>query len=704
MFTWTKNIFKFTAALFMHKDISFRLLLIFFLILANVAQAQDTLVVPDSVDKEVVDYYEMSLEQLQKLKAVGVSSELEQLINSLISVASKKPLTARESPSIVSLITEEEIRRSGARDLIDVLSLVPGFDFGMDVEGVVGISTRGNWVHEGKMLLLVDGQEMNEPLFGTTQFGNHFPVQQIKKIEIIRGPGSAIYGGYAEYGVINIVTKGGSDMKGITAGVTYGQMVESVARKNVDLYAGGKKGDFEGSIGAFIGQGQRSDKQFTDFYGGTYDMKNNSSLDPMFFNVAASYKDFSARYILDNYSLVSADGYDAVKVPYRQHFISSMAELKYNNVIDNKWTITPRFNYKRQVPWKTPADSLTDEYHRVVERISGNLSFSYNLTRKINIVFGGEMYHDKAQDLADSSTFISGEKSVSYLNSAAFLQSIVKLRLVNIILGARFDNHSEYGSAFVPRVGLTKRFHKFHFKLLYTDAFKAPSIENIDLQDSTGMKPEKTSVAELELGYQIGRNSILTLNLFDIETRSTIAYYFNDSTGMDAYHNIGNAGSRGLELEYKVKNKWGYINLNYAFYSVEGKDKIEDYAVPENNKVLLAFPSHKINLSASYAINKHLSVAPSLLWRGERFGYTGIDSSGTEIVSSFKPSLYANIFITCDNIFTKGLNISAGVYNIFNEAQYFIQPYNSGHAPLPAGSREFVFRLSYTLNFKKGGS
>src|SRR5207253_11346941 len=105
--------------------------------------------------------------------------------------------------------------------------LVPGMDFGVDVEGVVGLGMRGNWAHEGKVLLLLDGQEMNEIMFATTQFGNHVCVDQIEKIEIIGGPGSAIYGGFAEYGVIDIITKGGSDLNGISVTGTYGQMKDA---------------------------------------------------------------------------------------------------------------------------------------------------------------------------------------------------------------------------------------------------------------------------------------------------------------------------------------------------------------------------------------------------------------------------------------------------------------------------------------------
>jgi outer membrane cobalamin receptor len=90
---------------------------------------------------------------------------------------------------------------------MEVLRNVPGFEFGLDVEGVVGLGIRGNWAHEGKVVLFIDGQEMNESLYSTLQFGNHYPVEHIDRIEIIRGPGSALHGGFAAYAVINIITR-----------------------------------------------------------------------------------------------------------------------------------------------------------------------------------------------------------------------------------------------------------------------------------------------------------------------------------------------------------------------------------------------------------------------------------------------------------------------------------------------------------------
>ncbi|HEY5947060.1 MAG TPA: TonB-dependent receptor plug domain-containing protein, partial [Kofleriaceae bacterium] len=75
---------------------------------------------------------------------------LDDLLKTDVDVASKVPQTYREVPGVITVITREEIMDSGARDLEDVLMLVPGFSMGVDVEAVVSVGVRGNWGHEGK--------------------------------------------------------------------------------------------------------------------------------------------------------------------------------------------------------------------------------------------------------------------------------------------------------------------------------------------------------------------------------------------------------------------------------------------------------------------------------------------------------------------------------------------------------------------------
>lgn len=657
--------------------------------------------------KDTFDFYEMSLEQLLTLRAHGVPSELEELINSLILAASKRPMTARESPGIVTLITDEEIRNSGARDLIDVLRLVPGMDFGVDVEGVVGLGTRGLWAHEGKILLLIDGQEMNENLFGINSFGNHYPVDQIKKVEVVRGPGSAIYGGFAEYGVINIITKSAADLPGVSLSAVAGQMENAMGRRNFNLSAGRQSKDFQFTLGAFLGQANRSDQDYTDFFGNTYNMAGNSNLDPTHLNLGMAYKNLSVRWIMDLYQTTVRDGYDSAKTKaYPINYTSNFTEIKYSAQVGTKkkLTLTPKFNIKDQTPWETvwDYDSISEDYSKSVQRYTGNLTASYNLTRKINFVAGAEAYFDKAQDNSnDSSYFSNGEKEVQYSNQAYFLQGLAKTRIVNFILGARFDNHSDYGSAFVPRVGFTKKFKKFHFKALYSNAFRAPTIENINLEDSAGIKPELTRVIELEAGYQLTRKSLITANFFDINTEDPIVYFVGDSGQTDNYKNFGSGGSQGIEFEYRMRDKWGYIIANYSFYTVLNKENSEDYMVYDNESMLLAFPSHKANLSASIKLGKYFTVSPTLSYIGKRYGYTGIDSLGEYIQGEFKPILLSNLFVNVSNFGMKGLTIGVGCYDMLNKKYSFIQPYYGDHAALPGPSREFLLKVIYEVKKDK---
>lgn len=654
----------------------------------------------DTISKPLdsLDVYDMTLEQLMNLKAHGLPSELEKIVNSLIAAASKKPLSVRETPSIVSLVTEEEIKKSGARDLMDVLQLIPGMDFGLDVYGVAGLGIRGNWSHEGKALLLWDGHEMNEILYGTLQFGNHFPVEQIKKVEVIRGPGSAIYGGYAEYGVINIVTKSAEDINGVSVSGTYGQMQKTFARRNINISAGKKIGEFGINASVFTGQGNRSDREAYDIEGNTFEMAGSSELNPNNFSLGISYKDFSLKTMLDNYNTTSQDAYTtALSQPYPDNFHSYYLDAKNIFKLNEKLTVTPRYTYIRQKPWnwEGPGNDEIEVYNKLAERNKANLTVGYKLARKINLIAGGEYFRDFAQDL-DGGYFSNGVIAISFYNIAAFTEAVIKHRIVNLTVGARYDRHSNYGEAFNPRVALTKKFDRFHFKALYARSFRAPSIENINYSLTGNILPEKTEVAEAEFGYTLTRKMILTANLFDITTKDPIIYY-GISDEEQGYGEAEATGSRGVEVDYRFKDTWGFVNLNYAFYTAQGKYQLETYEVPDVPSFHLAFPAHKINLNANYKITKELSVNPSVWFRGKRYGYDSYDdSTGEYLIKEFEPSLFLNLFVHYER---KNFNAGIGVYNLLNQEMMLIQPYNSYHAPLPGPSREIVVKLGY--NFKK---
>jgi outer membrane receptor for ferrienterochelin and colicin len=644
------------------------------------------------------DLFDMSLEDLMKVE-VHVAS-------------GSKSLTQREAPGIVSIITEEEIQNSGSRDLIDVLRLVPGISFGSDVQGVVGITMRGNWGHEGKVLLMIDGQEMNDLLYSCTFFGNHYSVDQIKKIEIIRGPGSSIYGGYAELGVINIITKSGKDFDGINAGGILGYLSDTFGRTDAHLEIGKKINNLEFSATGFLGQGIRSERNCSDIYGNSYSMKNESALDPEFLNFGFKYKSLSARFLYDNYHTTTRYwfGINLLKA-YDLDFTTLSGELKYDFKINPKLILTPKINFIQNQPWKSIEEPVVGEdssyfvYHQKALRIKTNLSASYDISEKINLIFGGEYFRDYVQNLVVGNTYWNGTDKVSLHNISGFAQGIFKTDFANITIGARAENHNIFGTSFAPRLGITKIIGNFHTKILLSQAFRSPGIENINLSSSFSsdgsptIKPEKTQTAELELGYMITKKMTLTANVFYIEIDHPIVYII-DSSGNEGYFNKDKSGTAGFELEYRWRGEKSYATVNYSYYNARGVNKTDDYSVPGNENALLGTPQNRITFNGSLKLFKGLSINPTIIYMGKRYGYTSYDSiAGKPIIKEFNPIVLTNIFLNYRDFLTKRLNLGIGVYDIFNSDLAFIQPYNGGHAPLPSQGREIILKLSYGLNF-----
>lgn len=132
---------------------------------------------------------------------------LEELLNVQVISASKISQKMSEAPSVISLITEEQIRSYGWQSINDILFTQPGFFPSQDYDRIT-VGSRGlfeGW-NNNHLLLLIDGVPMNDNLYGSAYTSEITPLCFIKSIEIIRGPGSALYGSNATNGVISINT------------------------------------------------------------------------------------------------------------------------------------------------------------------------------------------------------------------------------------------------------------------------------------------------------------------------------------------------------------------------------------------------------------------------------------------------------------------------------------------------------------------
>jgi len=627
---------------------------------------------------------------------------IEELLEVEIEVASKRARPLRISPGIVTVLDRDEILASGARDLIDLLRTLPAFGFAADVEGVVGIGVRGVWAHEGKVLLLLDGQEMNERMFSTIPFGRHFPIEQIERIEVMRGPGSVIHGGYAELAVINVITASATGAReGARVAGRVGSM-DSASEQSIDLSAHRSwGGNLELSAGISALRGLRSDRTYTDFAGSSFAMAGRSDLQPTLVNIGLRWRELRLRAIHDHYRTETRDGDDLV-LPRadRMDFDTTILDAQLDLELSDGLRLQPRLNFKRQRPWRVVDPTSPIAYDNTVDRYSGGLTTYADLSKRAQLSVGFEGFTDRAE-LRDTAGEVGAEHFVEageerYHNAAAFAELLLDHPLANLTAGLRHEVNSQAGSSLVPRIGLTRSIERLHLKAFYNRAFRAPGVENI--LSGVEIEPERTSVFELAVTYELGREMMFTATGFDISIDNPIIYFYDELNDADTYRNFARTGSRGFELDWRIQAPWLRADLGYSFYSARGANRAEIYTVAGHPELLLGFPAHKLALRAQLRLEGvNMTLDPSAVWLSERYGFLHGDGQGGAALEAQPSLLLLDLFVNRRDLFAPGLDLGLGVHDLLDSGHTFIQPYDSGHAPIPGPSRELSLRLAYRL-------
>lgn len=181
---------------------------------------------------------------------------LEDLMNVQVTSVSKKEQKLAKTGAAIFVITQEDIRRSGATNIPDLLRMVPGVDVARVDHNNWAVSIRGfNSVYANKVLVLIDGRSVYHPAFsGVFWFAQDVPLEDIERIEVIRGPGGTVWGANAMNGVINIITKSAQATPGgmLTAGGGTGLQGEGLLQYGDKA---GARGDYR-VFGSYSNQGK----------------------------------------------------------------------------------------------------------------------------------------------------------------------------------------------------------------------------------------------------------------------------------------------------------------------------------------------------------------------------------------------------------------------------------------------------------------
>jgi outer membrane cobalamin receptor len=664
-----------------------------------------------------------SAQQLDSTALEMDEISLEELLQTELTVATGKgtSLSVRESPGVVTLVTREEIQNSGARDLHDVLHMVLGFQLAADTQGTTGYGIRGTWAQEGKVLLLVDGVQMNELLYGNPITGNQMFVDHIEFIEVMRGPGSALYGGFAELAVVNIITRGAHDLEGASASVTYGRMQSTNGRESVSLNVGKTlHNGLAVSLTSAVGQGHRSDEPFREPNGQDFPSQDYYGLDGYYVNLGVTYQELTLRILANRYDLESSiplNIQDAPE-PIVTEFESRTIDAKYRYRPVPQITILPRLTLTQLGSWRTDGTYERKQswyYEMNTSRLLANLAVSYDPSPVLNLVAGGEVYQDRGQIPDDKDRFdynnfgMDGGKpilSVTHTNLSAYTQALVRSSIATLTLGARFDDHSAFGNVFVPRMGITKIIDHLHLKLLAGRAYRAPTIEN--LRTLSTIKPEKTRSLELEAGYQISSGMNVVANAFDILIEDVIVW---DNVNY-AYQQYPSTGTRGLEAEFRIREPWGYLTVGYTYARAkQDKDKpIPQYAAKDDNgtpvsEVNFGFPAHKATLNASVSVFGGLTINPSAVFLSRRYSQAVADTPAptdayvARVPKEFEPTWLLNLHLLYRDLGLKGLDVGVGVFDILSANYQYLPGYDNLDGASPGPSRELVARVSFHQPF-----
>lgn len=622
----------------------------------------------------------------------------------LITGASKYAEKASESPSIVEIITADDIRHYGYRTLGDALNGLHGIFTSNDRNytslGVRGFNMPG--VSNSRQLVMIDGRRMNENVYDAAYVGEEFMLDMalVDHIEFIPGPGSSIYGANAMMGVINVVTKKGSDFNGtqVEAGVgsfntgiaraTYGKSYKNGANvlvsasgylsggqenlyypefdfpatnngiaHNLDdeyskrLYAKVQKGD----VTVAAGYQSRYKKNPTRPYVTLFNVQGNDTLDTQ------AYGDIRYNKALNEYSSLELR-------TYFQHYDS---KLQYPYDFFGPYVETTTYGGQ----WAGAEATF------VTTAIDGH-----------KIVVGAEFQYDLHQKLYDSDIFsVYQDTDRSGLRSGLFAQDSYQL-LDNLVLsaGLRLDQHHMIDNLQInPRLGLIwNPKPSTTVKLLYGSAFRAPNVyeRDYDAFDFWAANPdnEEEHIKNYEVAVEWRGNNGVRVNGSAFYNAFTDVLIKNNDPLSPNFREYTNAGTlKNVGAELAVEKKWDNGREVKASYN-------HTEYVEHKGTAFGAVDAPKDIAKLRYMepfFDGRLKVAAENVFVGHRKTLSYRTEDHYNLV---------NLNFTADNFFL-GADYSLGIYNLLDGDRNMAGPFFTIQDIIPMNGRSLLFIVRKTF-------
>jgi iron complex outermembrane receptor protein len=626
----------------------------------------------------------LTLEQLMQLQVVG---------------ASLHPQTLQDAPASVTVITAEDIRKYGYRTLGEALASVRGFyttnDRSYETIGVRGFNLPGDY--DSHVMVMVNGHNMADNIFDFMLFfGNGFPIDMnlIKRIEIIRGPASALYGSNAIFATINVVTKSPDEAGPLSVTTDTGSFGEKKVQIMDTASVGSAKVLFSGSVYNNTGDSPLFFPEFNtpqNNFGNAIDMNGEKGYH------------FFANLVWHNWTVTAAfsDHDQTQPISWGPTIFNDRGTQNNDarNFVDAAWerpvaggtlrwrTFYDSYHYLGRFDYALSDGGVEDNRQHDLGDWAGT-----QLTYRLRPSFAGDLTVgvEGKLDIRDRMTdYDVSPAPVSYLNvdhpnrsEGAILQDEKKLsRWWKLDLGLRFDissyGLSEYGHHFFsPRAALLYERSEWTVKFLYGRSFRNPSVyqlfytDGLAVQANPEARPETANTVEIDLERKLGRRMNLQASAYGYRLRDfLVGVPLPD--GLIQYQNDDRIHAEGVEIEINGRPaNWLEATASYALQWTR------DDTFLENS------PQHLAKLRFAIPLGRRFDLSSGMQYQSSRLTLAG---------TTVAPVYLADFTLSSKHLL-RNFDFRLGLRNAFNRS--YSDPVElSGVNTVPQPGRSFFVEL-----------
>jgi outer membrane receptor for ferrienterochelin and colicins len=614
---------------------------------------------------------------------------LRDLLNIKITTASKFEERLSDAPGMVSVISKDDLNRFGGQTLKDIFNKVPGLISATSYfPDRTIICSRGDQIrgNSGHILLLINGRPVREIVDGgdNSDMFESFPVSIIDRIEVIKGPGSVLYGSDAFSGIINIITG-----KNYDAGVKI-----SGALGNKDIGAATLQINSKTDKFKFIFAAQILNNARWNYNLKAFNIISDNIISERI-NSCDKSKGLFAEVELNGFHITECytylNNWYRVNNPYNNGIFTNTTEKSFSNfgyhhLINKNWNIDFNITY-------TFSGLKCDSFPRL-KRYSHDivleLNNSFSIIDKAKFIVGGLFEYKEGTEYFSGLGTNIDDLNGNINNTGIYAQlDYSLLQNLNIIGGLQALKVENVKFKIIPRGGLIWHFRpEFNFKLLYSEAFRSASISELYLQNpilwgNPQIKPETVETIDAVLSYQ-NSNVLLSLSYFNSTFKNII---FRPELG--EIYNTDKFIFKGTEFESKY-----YLNKNFyitgSFIYQTHKDT-GDMALP--------VPKFGAKGGISFSKEKGLSLGLFDVYQGspdKKFSNTINKAPGSYNILNFYSKF--NILRFLKIPFVKDISGFLELQNLLNNI-YYLPEWGAGYESSVPGTPGRVFYAGLNLNF-----